>query len=184
MNAPATWHDRRLGRFLAAYRGHLSIAEAARRAGISQARWHSIETSSAPARSENPALSAHTVAAMCVAVGADIATGLKLAGHDPRNYDYLVNTPPQLMHLRGPLSPGIAVYRAIIDAASVPGVDPRLMISAIYRDVAAENRQLAERLRESPPDGRVDYWRGYADALRAIADEQSLMADTEAMPPQ
>jgi transcriptional regulator with XRE-family HTH domain len=184
VTATTTWDARRLGRFLAAYRGHLSMAEAARRAGVSQSRWNHIETGGTSTASDIPAVSAHTVAAMCVAVGADIATGLKLAGHDPRDYDYLLDTPPQLMHLRGPLSPGIAVYRAIVDAAAVPGVDPRPMISAIYRDVAAENRLLADRLQQSPPDGRAEYWRGYADALRAVADEQSRMVDTEALPPQ
>ncbi len=184
MTAPTTWDARRLGRFLAAYRGQLSVAEAARRAGVLEARWNDIETANASGGSEISAVSAHTVAAMCVAVGADIATGLKLAGHDPRDYDYLLNTPPQLMHLRGPLSPCIAVYRSIIDAAAVPGLDPRPAISSIYRGIAAENRRLADRLLQSPPDGRTEYWRGYADALRAIADEQSRMADTEAMPPQ
>ncbi len=183
MNAPPTDDARRLGRLLAAYRRNLSTGEAARRAGISEARWNDIEAGSAWGGTEIPAVSPHTIAAMCVAVGADVATGLKLAGHDPGEYDYLLDSPPQLMHLRGPLSPGIAVYRAIVDAASVPGHDPRLMISSIYRDVAAENRQLAERLRLSPPDRRAVYWRGYADALSAIADEQQRMADMETLPP-
>jgi hypothetical protein len=184
MNAPATWNAKRLGRFLAAYRGQLSVTEAARRAGVSEARWNDIEAGNVPTRAEITAVSPHTLSAMCVAVGADIATGLKLAGHDPRDYDYLVNTPPLLMHLRGPLSPGIAVYRAIVDAAALPGVDPRPRIAEIYKDVATDNRRLAERLLKSPPDGRTEYWRGYADALCAVADEQSRMADTEAMPPQ
>jgi Helix-turn-helix domain len=183
MNALPTEDARRLGKLLAAYRQNLSKDEAARRAGISEARWNDIETGNAWTGSEIPAVSPHTIAAMCVAVGAEVATGLKLAGHDPDEYDYLLNSPPQLMHLRGPLSPGIAVYRAIVDAASVPGLDPRLMISSIYRDVAAENRQLAERLRLSPPDGPAEYWRGYADALSAIAEEQQRMADMETMPP-
>jgi hypothetical protein len=183
MSSPPTEDARRLGKLLAAYRRNLSKGEAARRAGISEARWNDIETGNAWTGSEIPAVSPHTIAAMCVAVGAEVATGLKLAGHDPGEYDYLLNSPPQLMHLRGPLSPGIAVYRAIVDAASVPGLDPRLMISSIYRDVAAENRQLAQRLRRSPPDERAEYWRGYADALSAVADEQQRIADMETMPP-
>jgi hypothetical protein len=184
MSAPTTWDARRLGRFLAAYRGHLSVAEAARRAGVSETRWNAIEAGSPATRSHAPEVSPHTVAAMCVAVGADIATGLKLAGHDSRDYDYLLHRPPQFMHLRGPLSPCIAVYRAIMDAAAVPGVDPRPVIVSMYQEVAAENRLLADRLMKSPPDGRVEYWRGYADALRAIAEEQSRMAETEPMPPR
>lgn len=184
MTAPTTWDPRRLGRFLAAYRGQLSAAEAARRAGVSEARWNAIESGTQTARSHAPEISPHTVAAMCVAVGADIATGLKLAGHDSRDYDYLLHNPPQLMHLRGSLSPCIAIYRAIIDAAAAPGVDPRPVIASMYQDVAEENRLLANRLMTSPPDGRAEYWRGYADALRAIAEEQFRMAETEPRPPR
>jgi transcriptional regulator with XRE-family HTH domain len=183
VSAQPTEDARRLGRLLAAYRGNISKAEAARRAGISEARWEDIESGHAEARSHSPAVSPHTIAAMCVAVGVDIAIGLKLAGHDPNQYDYLLKCPPLLMHLRRPLSPGIAVYRAIIDAASVPDIDPRERISSIYRDVAAENQQLAERLRHSPPDERAEYWRGYADALSAVADEQQRIADMDAITP-
>jgi hypothetical protein len=184
MSPPTTWDARRLGKLLAAYRGHLSVAEAARRAGISEARWNAIEAGRPTARSHAPEVSPHTVAAMCVAVGADIATGLKLAGYDSRDYDYLRHNPPLLMHLRGPLSPCIAIYRAIIDAAAVPGVDPRPVIASMYQEVAAENQLLADRLMKSPPDGRADYWQGYADALRAIAEEQSRMAEAEPLPPR
>lgn len=186
MSGATTRDDVRLGKFLSAYRGHLSRAEAARRAGLSEARWADIERGDVGTerRDEDPAVSAQTVAVMCVAVGADVATGLKLAGHHPRDYDYLLSAPPRLMHLRGALSPCIAIYRAIADAAAAPGIDPRPTIAAIYREVAAKNRRLADRLLESPPDRRAEYWRGYADALRAIADEQSEMADTETMPRQ
>jgi hypothetical protein len=184
MSGTTTPEEPRLGKFLSAYRGHLSRAEAARRAGLSEARWAAIERGDlgTAQRAGHPAISAQTVAAMCVAVGADVATGLKLAGHDPREYDYLLSAPPRLMHLRGAMSPCIAIYRAIADAAATPGVDPRPTIAAIYREVAAENRHLADRLLESPPDRRSEYWQGYAAALRAIADEQSEMADTETLP--
>ena len=186
MSGATTRDAVRLGKFLAAYRGHLSRVEAARRAGLSEARWADIEHGAVGTEwsAGGPAVSAQTVAAMCVAVGADVATGLKLAGHDPRDYDYLLSAPPRLMHLRGALSPCIAIYRAIADAATAPGIDPRPTIAAIYREVASKNRRLADRLLESPPDRRAEYWRGYADALRAIADEQSEMADTETMPRQ
>jgi hypothetical protein len=175
-NARATWDARRLGRFLSAYRWRLSVAEAARRAGVPVARWQEIEEGNL-APSEVPAVSPYTVAAMCVAIGADIATGLELAGHDPRRYAYLLQNPPQQMRQRGTLSPRIAIYRDIIEAAAVPAVDPRPAIASTYREVAAENRLLADHLMESPPDERVEYWRGYADALRAIAGEQVRMAD-------
>jgi hypothetical protein len=177
----------RLGKFLSAYRGHLSRAEAARRAGLPEARWAAIERGDDGTKEQSvgrPAVSAQTVAAMCVAVGADVATGLKLAGHDPREYNYLLSAPPRLMHLRRALNPCIVIYRAIADAAATPGVDPRPTIAAIYREVAATNRRLADWVRESPPDRRTEYWQGYADALRAIAEEQSEMADTETISPK
>jgi hypothetical protein len=174
-NAEAAWDVRRLGRYLSAYRWRLSVAEAARRAGVPPDRWQAIEKGNAAPSSVSP----YTIAAMCVAIGADIATGLELAGHDPREYSYLLQHPPQQMRQRAALSPRIAIYRDIIEAAAVPVVDPRPAIASTYREVAAENRLLAERLMESPPDERTDYWHGYADALRAIAGEQSRMADPE-----
>lgn len=185
MTAPKSGTSRSLGSFVAAYRGHLSRAEAARRSGVPEERWAEIETGSGRALpdAEGPSLSPHTVAAMCAAVGADIATGLKLAGHDPRRYEYLLSYPPRMMRLRRPLSPCIAVYRAIVDAVDAPDRDPRPAIASLYREVAEENYRLAERISQAPPDGRVEYWEGYASALRAIADEQSQIAETETRPP-
>jgi Helix-turn-helix domain len=180
MTAPTTHPQTRLGRFLAAYRGHLSPAEAARRAGVPQARWVQVETGDTPTSQPQRGprtVPPQTVAAMCAAVGADIATGLELAGHDPGEYQYLVEAPPKLMHLRPSMTPCIAIHRAIVDATGAsPHLDPRPQITAIYRAVAATNHALAEHLINEPPDARTDYWRGYADALRAIADEQTRMA--------
>lgn len=180
MTGPMANPPTRLGRFLAAYRAHLSPAEAARRAGVPEARWVEVESGSralAETKAGLRTVPPQTVAAMCTAVGADVATGLKLAGHDPREYEYLVETPPRLMHLRPAMTPCIAIHRAIVDAAGAsPRNDPRPQIAAIYRGAAAANEALAERLVSEPPDGRADYWRGYADAVRAIAEEQARMA--------
>jgi hypothetical protein len=183
MTGPTTHPQTRLGRFLAAYRAHLSPAEAARRAGVPETRWVEVEsgpsgpTVTTDSKGGLRTVPPQTVAAMCTAVGADIATGLKLAGHDPGEYEYLVDAPPKLMHLRPSMTPCIAIHRAIVDATGAsPRVDPRPQIAAIYRAVAAANHALSERLINEPPDGRTDYWRGYADALRAIADEQTRMA--------
>jgi len=178
MDERAAHGQQQLGRFLAAYRGQLPRAEAARRAGVSEARWSEVETGSATGE-----VSAHTVAAMCVAVGADIATGLQLAGYDPREYEYLLATPPGMMRPRPPLSPWIAIHRAIVDAVAGPGPDPRPRIASIYEDVATENRRLADAITRTPPDGRAEYWAGYASALRAIADEQQCMVDVETRSP-
>jgi hypothetical protein len=179
-NVDATGDARRLGRFLSAYRWRLSVAEAARRAGVPPDRWQAIEKGHAAPSTVSP----YTIASMCVAIGADVATGLELAGHDPREYTYLLQNPPQQMRQRGALSPRIAIYRDIIEAAAVPAVDPRPAIASTYREVAEENRRLADRLTESPPDERTEYWHGYADALRAIAGEQARMADPEPGPPR
>jgi Helix-turn-helix domain len=175
MTEDATAERTPLGRYLAAYRSLLTRAEAARRAGVPEARWAEVETGfDAPGAVGTRAVSPQSVAAMCAAVGADIPTGLKLAGHDPREHAYLLTTPPRLMDVRSAHCPRIAIYRAIVDAAALaPEVDPRPRIAAIYRDVAAQNRKLAESIDETPPDERTDFWHGYASALRAIADEQS-----------
>jgi len=180
MTEPTTHPNARLGRFLAAYRGHLSPAEAARRAGVPEGRWVEVETGTTTASEPSGGprgVPPQTVASMCAAVGADIATGLRLAGHDPHDYEYLVNAPPKLMHLRPSMTPCIAIHRAIVDATGAsPRVDPRPQIVAVYRAVAAANQALAERLADEPPDQRTEYWHGYADAIRAIADEQFRVA--------
>lgn len=165
-----------LGKFLAAYRGQLARAEAARRSGLSEDRWAQVEATDG----EDGVIPAHTVATMCAAVGADVATGLKLAGHDPGRYMYLVMAPPGLMHLRPALSPTIASYRAVGDVVASPGADPREPIGAIYRETAATNRRLADALLAEPPDDRAEYWAGYAAALHALAEEQLWAAEQDA----
>jgi hypothetical protein len=130
--------------------------------------------------STGPGVPAQTVASMCVAVGADVATGLKLAGHDPEDYQYLVTSPPRLLNILSPLAPCVVSCRAITDAVTTPGDDPRPLVVSAFREVAAANRRLADRVEQQPPDERPDYWSGYADALRALADEQTQIADVEA----
>lgn len=164
-----------LGKLLAAYRGQLARAEAARRAGLSEQRWTEVEATD----SADGVIPAHTVATMCAAVGADVATGLKLAGHDPDRYGYLVMAPPGLMHLRPTLSPIIANYRAVGDVVASPHADPREPLGAIYRETAATNRRLAEGLLREPPDDRAEFWAGYAAALHALADEQLRVAEQD-----
>jgi hypothetical protein len=88
-------------------------------------------------------------------------------------------SPPRLLHIRSTLAPCIVSSRAIADAQAFPGVDPRPLIADIFRDTADTNRRTAERIESQPPDDRTEYWAGYADALRALAAEQSLIADTE-----
>jgi Helix-turn-helix domain len=164
------------GRFVAAYRDGLTLAEAARRSGLAESRWQEVESSGA----EPTTLPPHTVAAMCVAVGADVATGLQLAGYDPRAYEYLLLSPPGLRHLSARLAPRIANYRAIGDVLDSAGQDPRAPIGAIFRETAAMNQQLADDLTQDPPDdGRREFWAGYAAALRALAEEQLQMAHQE-----
>lgn len=162
------------GRFLAAYRGGLGRSEAARRSGLPESRWEEVESIASVAIGVPP----QTVAAMCTAVGADIATGLRLAGYDPGDYEYLLAAPPGLTHLSPTLAPRIANYRAIGDVLDSPTQDPRAPIGEIYRQAAATNQQLAHDLTQEPPDGgRSEFWEGYAAALRALAEEQLRMAE-------
>lgn len=164
------------GRFVAAYRGGVTRAEAARRSGLPESRWQEVESSGSGITPLPP----HTVAAMCVAVGADVATGLQLAGHDPRAYEYLLLAPPGLRHMSPRVAPRVANYRIIGDVLGSPGQDPRAPIGALYRETAAMNQQLADDLTQVPPDdGRREFWAGYAAALRALAEEQLQMAHQE-----
>jgi Helix-turn-helix domain len=161
-----------LGKFLTAYRGLLTRGEAARRAGISEERWSQVEAGDGAGGPVSP----HMVAVMCAAVRADVATGLQLAGYDPRTYEYLVTAPPGLMHLIPPLTPRIANYRAIGDVLA-SAQDPRGPIANLYRDAASANRKLANDVTSAPPDGRSEFWTGFASALRALAEEQLRMAE-------
>lgn len=83
-----------LGAFLRDARGQMSIRGAARRAGISEARWRQVEAGAQKVAGgiEVPVHPrAETVAAMCRTVGADVERGLELAGFDPKHYDYLTS---------------------------------------------------------------------------------------------
>lgn len=168
-----------LGRYLRAYRGNLTREEAARRSGLSEARWEQVETGSLSSDRGLGPLQARTVAAMCAAVGADVSRGLRLAGYDPDDVKYLLESPPGHMPVATSLSPRIAFHRTIADIAAAPPSETAKLIASVYRDVAAENRHLAERIANSPPDERTEYWAGYVAALRAIADEQLRIADLE-----
>lgn len=91
---PTTWP---LGDYLRQQRGKMSIREAARRADISESRWRQVEAGyqrmaggiEVPVHPR-----AETVAAMCRAISADVSRGLELAGHNPDQYQWLLE--PQL----------------------------------------------------------------------------------------
>lgn len=87
---PTTWP---LGEYLREQRGKMSIREAARRADISESRWRQVEAGyqrmaggiEVPVHPR-----AETVAAMCQAISADVIRGLELAGHNPDQYQWLL----------------------------------------------------------------------------------------------
>jgi hypothetical protein len=124
------------------------------------------------------------VAAMCAAIGADVGTGLQLAGHEPAAHPQLVASPPIFSVLARRPAPFIGPYIAtphVVAAAladvSTPG---RGRMSGVYRALAESNEQVAERLSRQPPDARAEYWAGYAAAIRAVAEQQAVAADTVA----
>lgn len=89
---PSTWP---LGEYLREQRGKMSIREAARRADISESRWRQVEAGyqrmaggiEVPVHPR-----AETVAAMCRAISADVTRGLELAGHNPDQYAWLLES--------------------------------------------------------------------------------------------
>lgn len=91
---PTTWP---LGEYLREQRGKMSIREAARRADISESRWRQVEAGyqrmaggiEVPVHPR-----AETVASMCRAISADVTRGLELAGHNPAQYQWLLE--PQM----------------------------------------------------------------------------------------
>jgi hypothetical protein len=89
-----TDHDWPLGQFIERARGTLSIREAAKRAHISEGRWRQVELGY---QSIGKGLTIpvqprpQTVAAMCKAIGADVAQALRLAGHNPDQFDWLTD---------------------------------------------------------------------------------------------
>lgn len=86
-----------LGDFLRTERGRMSVREAARRAELSESRWRQVEAG-VQKMAGGIEVPVHprpeTVAAMCQAIGADVARGLELAGHDPAQYRWLVQAAP------------------------------------------------------------------------------------------
>lgn len=86
-----------LGAFLQQQRGKMSIREAARRANISESRWRQVEAGHQRMAGgiEVPVHPrAETVAAMCKAISADAREGLRLSGHNPDQYGWLLETTP------------------------------------------------------------------------------------------
>jgi hypothetical protein len=174
-----TW---RFARYLSAYRGNLSRGEAARRSGLPEALWERVEGTD-PSETVPDLLPAAIVAAMCVTVGADVATGLQLAGHRPDLYPYLVERPPVYTPLTGssqaPTGPYIATPHVVAEVLAVESEDAHRRMAVVYRQLALSNWQMANRILENRPDEREEYWVGYAAAIRAIAEQQAWAADQE-----
>ena len=176
-----TW---KLARYLAAYRGNLSRQEAARRAGLPEVLWDKVETSqpSEPA-AEAPVdlLPAAIVAAMCAAVRADVATGLKLAGHHPESYGHLIEQPPVFSPLASRVDavtgPYIATPHVVAAALAGDADDATASMAAVYRRLAESNGQVADQISAQPPDSRAEYWSGYAAAIRIVAEQQARAAE-------
>ena len=172
----------RFARYLAAYRRNLTRSEASRRSGIPESLWQQVEGTEAsdPVSDLVPAA---IVAAMCVTVGADVETGLQLAGHRPDLYRHLMARPPVYTPLtQSPDSftgPYIATPHILTEVLEIDAEDVHRRIAAVYRQLAQSNWQMASRIVESHPDERREYWTGYAAAVRAIAEQQAWSADLE-----
>ena len=171
-----TW---RFARYLVAYRGNLTRQEASRRAGLPEVLWARIE-STPPSGGTPNLVPAAIVASMCSAVHADIATGLTLAGHQPDSYQHLIERPPvfstfahRTQAVDGPYIATPHVIRAALGGDSLTASEH---MAAVYREIAESNRQVADLIRENPPDKRSEYWSGYAAAIRAVAEQQALAA--------
>lgn len=181
--AQLTW---RFARYLAAYRGNLTRSEAARRSGLPEVLWERVE-GALPSEDEPPGhvLPAAIVAAMCVSVGADVSTGLTLAGHRPDTYLSLLERPAVFNPLtRGVIAlfgPYIATPHVVSEAlATASSHEVHERLASVYRHLAQSNAQVADQIVESPPDARSsEYWSGYADAVRAVAEQQAWAADQE-----
>lgn len=86
-----------LGEYLRDARGRMSIREAARRADLSESRWRQVEAGvqrmaggvEVPVHPR-----AETVAAMAAAVAGDVRKALELAGHDPAQHEWLLESTP------------------------------------------------------------------------------------------
>lgn len=174
-----TW---RFARYLYAYRGNLTRREASRRSGLPEALWERVELSE-PSDVSTDLLPAAIVASMCVAVGADVATGLQLAGHRPDLYRHLTERPPVYTPLgnstQGVAGPYIATPHVVSEALAVESREAHGRMTLVYRQLAQANWQMANRVMEDPPDERSEYWAGYAAAIRTIAEQQAWAADQE-----
>ncbi len=158
-----------MGRYLRVYRANMSRREAALRSGVSEVRWEQVENGWEPDEEGNLApisrVPASAIAAMCVAVGADTATALRLAGHDPSRYTSLIDNPPtHSMH---------------VDATAGGERAAAQVAAETRRRVAVACRDLANEIAEHVPDDRLLYWSGYIDALRRVVDEQMAAAARE-----
>jgi len=120
---------------------------------------------------------------MCVTVGADVATGLHLAGHRPELYRHLTERPPVYTPLSNSThdlpGPYIATPHVVSEVLAVDSDEAHRRMALVYRQLAQGNWHMANRVMENPPDERTEYWSGYATAIRAIAEQQARAADQE-----
>jgi hypothetical protein len=181
---PALARPSELGRYLAAYRGNLTRQEAARRAGLPEVLWDKVETMRPSERRVSPSelLPAAIVAAMCAAVGADVTTGLKLAGHQPKTYAHLIERPPVFSPLASRVDavsgPYIATPHVVEAALAADGRVARANMTAVYRSLAESNNEVADQITSHPPDPRAEYWSGYAAAIRVVAEQHARAAES------
>lgn len=88
-----------LGEYLRTQRGKMAIREAARRADISESRWRQVEAGVQKMAGgiEVPVHPrAETLANMSRAISADVRTALELAGHNPDQYQWLLEPSAEL----------------------------------------------------------------------------------------
>ena len=174
--------DLRFARYLAAYRGNLTRSEAARRSGLPETLWERVEAT-ATSGPQPGLLPAAIVAAMCASVGADVGTGLALAGHDPEANSYLIERPAVFTPLTSSAypveGPYIATPHIVAEALTGSPAEIHRRLASIYRQLAQSNSEVANEIMERPPDQRSEYWSGYAAAMRAVAEQQAWAADQE-----
>lgn len=86
-----------LGAYIREHRGTMSIRGAARRAGISETWWRKAEAGTQDVGGHEVAITVkpETLAQITEAIGADLATALKLAGYNPDDYKWLIEGPSQ-----------------------------------------------------------------------------------------
>ena len=172
----------KFARYLAAYRGHLPRSEAARRSGLPEVLWERVEGIH-PDGPEPDLLPAAIVAAMCVSVGANVRTGLTLAGDDPDLHAHLIERTAVFTLLTRsayPLAgPYIATPHIVSEALTGSPAEMHLRLASVYRQLARSNSQIATAILENPPDARAEFWAGYAAAMRTVAEQQSVAADQE-----